>query len=81
MAALTEQDEVLMVRQYRYALKEELWELPAGKLEKDEDPFEAAKRELEEECGVTAERFINLGVLYRLWAMTARKFISGRPRA
>ena len=46
------------------ALKEELWELPAGKLEKDEDPFEAAKRELEEECGVTAERFINLGVLY-----------------
>ena len=61
---LTDDDKVLMVRQYRYALKEELWELPAGKLEKDEDPFEAAKRELEEECGVTAERFINLGVLY-----------------
>ena len=57
---LTDDDKVLMVRQYRYALKEELWELPAGKLEKDEDPFEAAKRELEEECGVTAERFINL---------------------
>ena len=52
---LTDDDKVLMVRQYRYALKEELWELPAGKLEKDEDPFEAAKRELEEECGVTAE--------------------------
>ena len=51
---LTDDDKVLMVRQYRYALKEELWELPAGKLEKDEDPFEAAKRELEEECGVTA---------------------------
>ena len=64
VALLTDEDEVLMVRQYRYALKEELWELPAGKLEKDEDPFEAAKRELEEECGVTAERFINLGVLY-----------------
>ena len=47
---LTDDDKVLMVRQYRYALKEELWE--------------AAKRELEEECGVTAERFINLGVLY-----------------
>ena len=40
---LTDDDKVLMVRQYRYALKEELWELPAGKLEKDEDPFEAAK--------------------------------------
>ena len=74
---LTDDDKVLMVRQYRYALKEELWELPAGKLEKDEDPFEAAKRELEEECGVTAERFINLGVLYRLWAMTARNLYLG----
>ena len=37
---------VTMVRQFRYALGEELWELPAGKLEKGEDPFEAAKREL-----------------------------------
>ena len=69
---LTNDDKVLMVRQYRYALKEELWELPAGKLEKDEDPFEAAKRELEEECGVTAERFINLGVLY-IWAAKGLK--------
>lgn len=64
VAALTEQNEVLLVRQFRYPYKEVLLELPAGKLEKDEDPFEAAKRELEEECGVTAERFINLGVLY-----------------
>ena len=38
----------------RYALGEEIWELPAGKLEAGEDPFEAAKRELAEECGVTA---------------------------
>ena len=53
-----------MVRQFRYAMQQELWELPAGKLEKGEDPFLAAQRELEEECGVTAERFINLGVLY-----------------
>ena len=40
-----------MVRQFRYAMQQELWELPAGKLEKGEDPFEAAKRELGEECG------------------------------
>ena len=53
-----------MVRQFRYAMQQELWELPAGKLEKGEDPFLAAQRELEEECGVTAERFINLGELY-----------------
>ena len=61
---LTDDDKVLMVRQYRYALKEELWELPAGKLEKDEDPFEAAKRELEEECGLTADHYTSLGQFY-----------------
>lgn len=62
--AVTDADEVYLVRQYRYAFGEEVWELPAGKLEADEDPFEAAKRELTEECGVTADHYINLGVLY-----------------
>jgi len=71
---------VTMVRQFRYALGEEIWELPAGKLEANEDPFEAAKRELSEECGLTADHFINLGVVYAtvgydsekiyLWAAT-----------
>ena len=55
---------VTMVRQFRYAFGEEIWELPAGKLEADEDPFEAAKRELSEECGLTADNFIDL------WAAT-----------
>ena len=64
IAALTEKDELYLVRQYRYALGQELWELPAGKLEAGEDPFEAAKRELGEECGLTADRFIDLGVVY-----------------
>ena len=53
-----------MVRQFRYALGEELWELPAGKLEAGEDPFEAAKRELSEECGLTADTYTELGVVY-----------------
>ena len=69
---------VTMVRQFRYAFGEEIWELPAGKLEAGEDPFEAAKRELSEECGLTAENFIDLGVVYAtvgyekiyLWAAT-----------
>lgn len=39
-------------------------ELPAGKLEKGEDPFAAAKRELEEECGLTADNYISLGEFY-----------------
>ena len=41
-----------------------LWELPAGKLEKGEDPFEAAKRELGEECGLTADHYTPLGEFY-----------------
>ena len=49
IAALTDEGEIYLVRQYRYALGQELWELPAGKLEKGEDPFAAAKRELAEE--------------------------------
>lgn len=55
---------ICMVRQFRYAMQQELWELPAGKLEKDEDPFLAAKRELEEECGLTADTYTSLGEFY-----------------
>ena len=55
---------ICMVRQFRYAMQQELWELPAGKLEKGEDPFAAAKRELEEECGLTADNYISLGEFY-----------------
>lgn len=64
VAALTEQNEVLLVRQFRYPYKEVLLELPAGKLEKGEDPFEAAKRELGEECGLTADYYTPLGEFY-----------------
>lgn len=64
IAALTDNDEIYLVRQYRYALGQELWELPAGKLEKGEDPFEAAKRELAEECGLVAEHYTDLGEFY-----------------
>ena len=54
---------ICMVRQFRYAMQQELWELPAGKLEKGEDPFLAAQRELEEECGLTADHYTSLPVL------------------
>lgn len=55
---------VTMVRQFRYAFGEEIWELPAGKLEPGEDPFESAKRELSEECGLSADNYTDLGVVY-----------------
>lgn len=86
VAALTEQDELLFVRQFRYPYKEVLLELPAGKLEKGEDPFEAMKREQMEETGTAGEHYIPLGNLYptpgycgeiiRMWACR----VSGKGR-
>ena len=55
---------ICLVRQYRYAMQRELWELPAGKLEAGEPPFEAAQRELAEECGLTADHYTDLGEFY-----------------
>ena len=58
-------DSVFLVKQYRYAYGEELWEIPAGKLDKDEfDPLEAVKRELREETGYTAENYTYIGDYY-----------------
>lgn len=64
VAALTDKDELIFVRQYRYPYAKELLELPAGKLERGEDPLEAGIRELEEECGVIAEKVFSLGHFY-----------------
>lgn len=55
---------ILMVKQFRYPMKEVMLELPAGKLEKGEDPFLAAKRELEEETGYCANKWTDLGSVY-----------------
>lgn len=56
--------QVLMVRQYRYSMSEELLEIPAGKLEYGEDPYECAVRELSEETGCTAGKIVSLGQIY-----------------
>lgn len=54
IVALNNEREVCLLRQFRYAAKGWLWELPAGRVEKDEDPLSTAKRELAEEAGVVA---------------------------
>ncbi len=51
IAAMKDDETILLVKQYRYPLKHVNIELPAGKLEKGENPDFAAKRELEEETG------------------------------
>ncbi len=57
-------DKILLVKQFRYPMKEVMLELPAGKLEQGENPFEAAKRELEEETGYCANKWTDLGYVY-----------------
>lgn len=52
---------ILMVRQYRHAADGWLLEVPAGKLDRGEGPAEGARRELEEEAGVSAGELLSLG--------------------
>ena len=57
-------EKVLLVRQYRYSYAESIYEIPAGKLDKGEEPIKAAIRELEEEGGLIAEELKLLYVMY-----------------
>ena len=61
---LTDQQEVILVRQYRNAEDGEILEIPAGKLEKDEEPLTCARRELEEEIGHYANSIKKLCAMY-----------------
>ena len=68
-AVLCEKDgKVLLVKQFRYPYKEELYEIPAGKLNPGEDPKVTAIRELEEECGVKAKK---VSLLYEIYPTPA----------
>ena len=81
---LTDDEEILLVRQFRYPYKETIYEIPAGKIEKGEDPFETGKREFKEECGATADNYFFLGEIYpspgytneiiRVWGATGLHF-------
>lgn len=55
---------VVLVRQFRYPIGRELLEIPAGKLEKGEEPYSAALRELREETGGLADKLEYLGAYY-----------------
>lgn len=55
---------LVMERQFRYPVGEEMWELPAGKIDEGEDPVESARRELLEETGYGAKKLTALGKLH-----------------
>jgi ADP-ribose pyrophosphatase len=58
---ITPENEIIMVRQYRYACGQVMLEIPAGKLEKGETPLENCKRELKEETGADGYNYMTLG--------------------
>lgn len=57
-------NKIILEKQYRYPFDEFILEIPAGKLEKNEDPIDAARRELEEETGYIPRTLHSLGVIY-----------------
>lgn len=61
VAAVNPQQQVCLIRQYRYAMDRWIWELPAGLLEAGEAPEVSAARELREETGLTATDWRSLG--------------------
>lgn len=82
---VTDEGKIVMVTQHRFPVNQVLLELPAGKLNKGEDPLVCAVRELEEETGYKSENVTPLGSIYttpgysteRLWIFLARDLKPG----
>lgn len=80
--------QVVLLRNRRWVVEDTLWELPAGTLEPDEPLEVAARRELQEETGYTAERWQSLGFLYaspgvldeKLHLFVAEGLTAGEPQ-
>lgn len=62
--ALTDEGKIPLVKQYRKPFEKILYEIPAGKLDKNEEPLKCGQRELKEETGYSANEFIPLGYIY-----------------
>jgi len=64
IVAITDDNKVLLVRQFRKAIEKALWEIPAGKLEQGESPKDCAIRELNEETGYSAN---NIKLIHKFY--------------
>jgi ADP-ribose pyrophosphatase len=60
MMAVDEKERILLVKQFRLPAEKDLWEIPAGRIDPGEKPLQAAKRELREETGYQAKKWVKL---------------------
>ena len=67
--------DTMLVRQWRHAWDISSWEVPAGTCDGDEDPLVCARRELAEETGLIAERYLSLGTVRGAAFLTGRAFL------
>jgi len=75
VVAVDEDRQVYLVRQWRYPWEQSSWEAPAGHLEAEEGPLEAAKRELAEEAGLVATSWQQLATLRNSASITAQSYL------
>ena len=81
IVALTADGKVVLKKEYRHCYGQDLIEIPAGVLEDEENPLEAAKRELQEETGYRSEKWTYLGktvessptICTSIWLKTVKK--------
>ena len=71
--AVTPDEQVVLVRQYRHGVREVTLEIPGGLVENDDSPLAAAQKELREESGFEAERWIDLGSVHPNPAIQANR--------
>lgn len=64
MMAVDAQERILLVKQFRLPAEQELWELPAGRIDPGESPIDTARRELREETGYGAKTWSKLGAFW-----------------
>jgi ADP-ribose pyrophosphatase len=73
LVAMPDREHVVLVRQYRYAVSSELFEIPAGTLETGEESAECARRELEEETGFKCKELTKILEIYMAPGYTTEK--------
>ena len=64
MVVIDSENRVVFERQWRSPMDAAFWEIPAGKIDSGENPFDTARRELREETGLTASKLVELGTIH-----------------